>query len=717
MPAGRPQHRVVVVAPVHDRRETTLRWLRNLAALDRDGLDVAVVVVDDGSTDGTAEAVANEFPSVEIVRGDGTLWYTAGTNRGLEAALARDPDSVLAMNDDVLLDRGALVALVRLAESRPRSVVAPLLILREAPERVVQVAPEWRVKWGGWIHWAEQRRDTVPAEPFEVEGLVGNALLLPADAIRECGLLDAKNLPHYGDAEYAGRLRRAGWRLLVDPRVVAHCEPGTLPPRLSSLSAGGALRHLVFDRTSGHSLWTRFFANARVAPSRSAALAASAVYVGRVALRALGVANALRRPSPEPPLRDVLAARRPPAPDPAPLPAVVYAWPYLEWGGAQTYFLSLMRRARGRFRVRAVVPDGTSPALVARLAEAGAEVAFVNARLPLSAGGGVAARVARRVARLRAERAFVARLLAPDLGDALLHVDLDPGSSAAALARLALARNVFVTVHTGLPEPRGLRRRLAAARVRALSRLPRFRLLAANLDAKRSLAAYLSPREQSRVALSPSAFDRDDVDAARAAEIDAALLERLGLDLAKPRVFTAGRFVERKGRSVLLDAARRLGSRGVEATFVWLAPEPADAEAEALVASHGLGTAFRLLSPRDFGDGRVDLFRLLRTADVFALPSFREGLPLALVEAMALGLACVATSVNGVPEVVVDGVTGLLVPPGDPEALAGALARLLGDAEDRRRLGEAARALAFRRYDDRRTTEATFRAYEDALPP
>jgi glycosyltransferase involved in cell wall biosynthesis len=79
---------------------------------------------------------------------------------------------------------------------------------------------------------------------------------------------------------------------------------------------------------------------------------------------------------------------------------------------------------------------------------------------------------------------------------------------------------------------------------------------------------------------------------------------------------------------------------------------------------------------------------------VFVLPSLSEGLPVALLEAMAWGRAIVATRMGGVPEVVDDGVEALLVPPGEPEALAAAVGRLLGDAGERRRLGRAARERA-----------------------
>jgi glycosyltransferase involved in cell wall biosynthesis len=95
-----------------------------------------------------------------------------------------------------------------------------------------------------------------------------------------------------------------------------------------------------------------------------------------------------------------------------------------------------------------------------------------------------------------------------------------------------------------------------------------------------------------------------------------------------------------------------------------------------------------------FAGSRGDVPDLLAAFDVFVLSSRYEGLPIALLEAMAAGRACVATAVGGVPEVVTDGVDGVLVPPGDPDALAAALAAVAGDADRRAALGAKAEARA-----------------------
>jgi glycosyltransferase involved in cell wall biosynthesis len=88
---------------------------------------------------------------------------------------------------------------------------------------------------------------------------------------------------------------------------------------------------------------------------------------------------------------------------------------------------------------------------------------------------------------------------------------------------------------------------------------------------------------------------------------------------------------------------------------------------------------------------RSDVAEVLNAFDVFVLPSLYEGLPNAVLEAMACGLPVVATKVDGTPEAVIDGQSGILVPPADPKRLEEALVRVLSDAPLRRRLGRGAR--------------------------
>jgi D-inositol-3-phosphate glycosyltransferase len=111
-----------------------------------------------------------------------------------------------------------------------------------------------------------------------------------------------------------------------------------------------------------------------------------------------------------------------------------------------------------------------------------------------------------------------------------------------------------------------------------------------------------------------------------------------------------------------------------------------------------------------------ELERLYERAAVVACPSYREGFGVVCAEAMAHGRPVVASAVGGLLDLVVDGETGILVPPGDVEALREAFRRLLADQKLRRRLGEAARRRARERFSWESVTEATLAAYESLRP-
>jgi glycosyltransferase involved in cell wall biosynthesis len=116
-----------------------------------------------------------------------------------------------------------------------------------------------------------------------------------------------------------------------------------------------------------------------------------------------------------------------------------------------------------------------------------------------------------------------------------------------------------------------------------------------------------------------------------------------------------------------------------------------------------------------FAGYRPDATALLAELDVFVLPSWVEGLPIVVLEAMAQRKPVVATPVGGTPELVADGETGLLVPPRDPEALAAALRRLLEDPDLARRLGEAGRARVAERFTAAQQTRRVLELYDELV--
>jgi glycosyltransferase involved in cell wall biosynthesis len=182
-----------------------------------------------------------------------------------------------------------------------------------------------------------------------------------------------------------------------------------------------------------------------------------------------------------------------------------------------------------------------------------------------------------------------------------------------------------------------------------------------------------------------------DVDAIarRRIERESARAE-LGLKSNELLVATVANLRANKDYPTLLAAARRLVDAGEPARFVSVGQGPLAAELEAERDRLGLGERFQFLGYRE------DPVRILVAADVFCLSSRFEGLPIALLEAMAAGLPVVASRVGGVPSVVTDGREGRLVHPGDPAALADALTELADAGLRKQRAAAAAeRARAF----------------------
>lgn len=169
------------------------------------------------------------------------------------------------------------------------------------------------------------------------------------------------------------------------------------------------------------------------------------------------------------------------------------------------------------------------------------------------------------------------------------------------------------------------------------------------------------------------------------------------------RILTVGRLVPKKGHADVLEALAQLRRRGRRLHWDVFGSGPLRLDLEAAAARLDMGASVHLRGARP----QAEVFTSLRSASVFVLAPVvladgdRDGIPNVLVEAMAHGVPVVSTSVSGIPELIDDGVDGLLVPPGDPEALAQAIARILDDEALALRLAGAARRTVETRFDSR----------------
>ena len=182
----------------------------------------------------------------------------------------------------------------------------------------------------------------------------------------------------------------------------------------------------------------------------------------------------------------------------------------------------------------------------------------------------------------------------------------------------------------------------------------------------------------------PAVFRPDEASRAR-------VRQRLGVGEDRVVIIAVSRLVWHKGYPELAEAMRLLPE-----AELWVVGQRLQSDRGAdmatLLEAAGLGNRLRMLGYR------ADIARLLAAADVFVLPSRFEGLPMSVIEAMLVGLPVVASNVRGPAEQVVDGVTGLSVPPGNAAALAAALIRLINDKDLRVRMGRAGRERSLSRY-------------------
>jgi glycosyltransferase involved in cell wall biosynthesis len=176
-------------------------------------------------------------------------------------------------------------------------------------------------------------------------------------------------------------------------------------------------------------------------------------------------------------------------------------------------------------------------------------------------------------------------------------------------------------------------------------------------------------------------------------------------------VLCVGRLTPAKGQHILIDALEKLTQEGrqVRLRLVGSGPDEASLRAHAARSAAGDCVVF---------EGAINQDRIRESyaaADAFCLPSFAEGLPVVLMEAMAMGIPCVTTRIAGIPELIRDGLDGLLVPPSDLDALVTALARLMDDAKLREQIGKSGRARVVEHFDLRRSVERLARIFAERV--
>lgn len=216
---------IAVAVTCHNRVEVTLNCLRLLQAQQVDpGVKIHVVLVDDGSSDGTADDVSREFPDVMVLRGNGSLYWNRGMRLACARAIEQDPDFLLWLNDDTRLFPDAIQRLVHtfqaLSAGRERRQIV-VGALRDPDSHLLS--------YGGWhansrMNPAACSKIDVANQPIECSTMNGNCVLISREAFSVVGNLDPKFRHAMGDFDYGFRARYAGCRIWVAAGFVGDCR-------------------------------------------------------------------------------------------------------------------------------------------------------------------------------------------------------------------------------------------------------------------------------------------------------------------------------------------------------------------------------------------------------------------------------------------------------------------------------------------------------------
>jgi GT2 family glycosyltransferase len=221
MGAGQVQQpQVVTVVLSWNGRDDTLACLESLSRSSWS--NGSAIVVDNGSTDGTVDAVRKQFPDVDVIPTGTNLGFAEGNNVGMRAALATGADYILLLNNDTVAHEHLITELVNEAERRPDAgALCPIIYYLDRPDRIWYAGARFDARRGhNGRHTGYGERDVGQYHSVrEVGRGTGAAMLMRREAVESVGLLDGDLFLQVEDVEWSLRVRRAGWRIFFVPQA------------------------------------------------------------------------------------------------------------------------------------------------------------------------------------------------------------------------------------------------------------------------------------------------------------------------------------------------------------------------------------------------------------------------------------------------------------------------------------------------------------------
>ena len=210
--------RIAIIIPVHNRRQITLNCIKQLYEIIGKDIMYCIIIIDDGSTDGTSEAIKKKYSEVIILKGDGNLWWAGGVNKGLKYIENNVTcDYILLLNDDTLFLKDTLGKLVEVIIAHDARTVCCSVVIDEESGRIYNAGQ----KITGFLqelkplYKGEHPSDHYD-EIIECDSVGTRFILMPKRIIGDIGFFDQDKFPHgYSDFEYFLRAKKKGYKVLV----------------------------------------------------------------------------------------------------------------------------------------------------------------------------------------------------------------------------------------------------------------------------------------------------------------------------------------------------------------------------------------------------------------------------------------------------------------------------------------------------------------------
>jgi GT2 family glycosyltransferase len=213
------QEPVYIIIPVHNRKQITLKCLDTLKQ-NGDMDKYHIVVVDDGSTDGTPQAIQSLYPEITILHGDGNLWWTGGIKKGMEYAYQQGAEYFIWLNDDCYPQAQSIQKLISFCQDNPKIIAGGQSL---DPDCL-------KPSYGGIIrHWNRiEQVHCVNNLIQECDGLAGNFVCIPRQVVDVVGYPNASLFPHYyGDVIYTNKAQKVGYSIIIFAESIAYCKNET----------------------------------------------------------------------------------------------------------------------------------------------------------------------------------------------------------------------------------------------------------------------------------------------------------------------------------------------------------------------------------------------------------------------------------------------------------------------------------------------------------